>query len=48
MEGKRSYEEDMQEGLMVEDGRMVKIPLVIFVTCVLALQFLVQGPFHQE
>ena len=28
MEGKRRDEEDMQDSLVVEEGRMVKIPLV--------------------
>ena len=30
MEGKMRYEEEMQEGLVVEEGMMVNFPLVLF------------------
>ena len=48
MEGKQRDDEDMQDSLMVEEGMIVKYLLVLFATCVLALQLLLQGSFHQE
>ena len=48
MEGKRRDEEDMQDSLVVEEGMMVKFPLVPFATCLLPLQLLLQGSFHEE
>ena len=38
MEGKRRDEEEMQGSLVVEEGMMLKFPLVPFATC----------SFHQE
>ena len=43
MEGKRRNEEKMQRSRVV-----VKFPLVPFATCLLSLQLLFQGSFHQE
>ena len=40
MEEKRRNEEDMQDSLVVEDGMMVKYPLIPFATCILPLQLL--------
>ena len=48
MEEKRRDEEDMQESLVVEDGIIVKFTLVLFATCVLPLQFLLQESFQPE
>ena len=48
MEWKRRNEEDMQDSLVVEEGMMVKFSLVPFATCLLPLQLLLQGSFHQE
>ena len=48
MERKRREEEDMQESLLVEEGMMVKFPLIPFVTCLLPLQLLLQASFRQE
>ena len=45
---KRRDEEDMQDTLVVEEGVIVKLPLVPFATCLLPLQLLLQGSFHQE
>ena len=47
MEGKRRDEEDMQDSLVVE-GMIVKLSLVPFATCLIPLQLLSQGSFHQE
>ena len=38
----------MQESLVVEEDMMVKFPVVPFATCLLPLQLLLQGSFHQE
>ena len=38
----------MKESLVVEEGMLVKLPLVPFATCLLHLQLLLQGFFHQE
>ena len=38
----------MEDSLVVEEGIMVKFPLVLFAMCLLHLQLLLQGPFHQE
>ena len=43
MEGKRRNEEKMQRSLVV-----VKFPLVPFATCLLPLELLLQGFFHQQ
>ena len=48
MEGKRRDEEDKQDSLVVEEGMIVKFPLVPFATCLLPLQLLLQDSFHQE
>ena len=48
MEGKRRDEKDMQDSLVVEEGMIVKFPFVPFATCILPLQLLLQGSFHQE
>ena len=48
MEGKRRNEEDMQDSLVVEDGMMVKYPLIPFATCIPPLQLLLFGSFQQE
>ena len=48
MGGERRDEEDMQDILVVEEGMFVKFPLVLFVTCLLPLQLLLQVSFHQE
>ena len=47
-EGKRRVEEDMQDSLLVAEGMIVKFPLVSFATCLLPMQLLLQGYFHQE
>ena len=39
MEGKRRGEEDMQDGLVVEEGMLVKFSLVPFATCLLPYSF---------
>ena len=41
-------EEDMQESLMVEEGKIVKFALVLFSTFLLHLQLLLQCSFQQE
>ena len=38
----------MQDSMVVEEGMMVKIPLVPCVTCLHHLQLLLQGSFHQK
>ena len=43
IEGKRKYEGDMQNSLVVEKGMMVQFPLHPFATCLLPLQLLPQG-----
>ena len=48
MEGKRRDEEDLQDSLVVGEGMMVKFPLVPLATCLLPLQLLLQGSFHQK
>ena len=48
MDGKRKDEEDMKDSLVVEEGMIVKFPLVPFATCLLPLQLLLQGSFHQK
>ena len=48
MDGKRMDEEDMQASLVVEEGMVVTFPLVPFATCLLPLELLLQGSFHQE
>ena len=45
IEGNRRDEEDMQDSLVLEEGMIVKFPLVPFVTCFLPLQLLLQGSF---
>ena len=40
MEGKKRDWEDMKYSLVVEEGMIVKFPLVPFATCLLPLQFL--------
>ena len=47
MDGTRE-EEDMQDSLVGEEGIMVKLSLVPFATCLLPLDLLLQGSFHQE
>ena len=37
----------MEDSLVVEEGILVKFPLVPFATCILPLQLLLQGSFHQ-
>ena len=32
----------------MEEGMLVKFPMVPFATCLFHLQLLLQGPFHQE
>ena len=48
MEGKRKDGEDMQDSLVVEEGQIVKFPMVPFATCLLPLQLLLQDYFQQE
>ena len=48
MEGKKRDIEDMQDSLVVEEGMIVKFPLVPFATCLLPLQLLLQGSLQQE
>ena len=48
MEGKRGNEGDMQDSLVVEEGMIVKFPLVHFATFLLPLQPLLQCSFQQE
>ena len=38
----------MEDSLVVEEGIMGKFPLVPFAMCLLHLQLLLQGSFHQE
>ena len=38
----------MEDSLVVEEGIMVKFPSVPFALCLLHLQLLLQGSFHQE
>ena len=38
----------MEDSLVVEEGMLVKFPLDLFATCILHLQLLLQGSFHQE
>ena len=38
----------MEDSLVVEEGIMVKFPSVPFAMCLLHLQLLFQGSFHQE
>ena len=38
----------MEDSLVVEEGILVKFPSVPFATCLLHLQFLLPGSFHQE
>ena len=38
----------MEASLVVEEGMLVKFPFVPSVTCLLCLQLLLQGSFHQE
>ena len=38
----------MEDSLVVEEGMLVNFPLVPFATCLLHLQLLLQGFFHQE
>ena len=40
MEGKRRDDKDMQDSLVVQEGMIVKFPLVPFSTCLLPLQLL--------
>ena len=37
-----------EDSLLVEDGILVKFPSVPFAMCLLHLQLLLQGSFHQE
>ena len=47
MDGKRRDDEEMQDSLVVEEGMIVKFPMVHFATCLLPLQLLLQGSFQQ-
>ena len=38
----------MEDSLVVEEGMLVKLPSVPFVTCLLHMQLLIQGSFRQE
>ena len=38
----------MEDSLEVEEGMWVKFPLVPFATCLLYLQLLIKGSFHQD
>ena len=38
----------MEDNLVVEESMLVKFPSVPFATCLLHLQLLLQGSFHQE
>ena len=38
----------MKDSLVVEEGILVKFPSVPLATCLLHLQFQLQGSFHQE
>ena len=44
MEGKRRVAKDMEDSLVVEEGIIIKFPLVSYAI----LQLLLQGSFHQE
>ena len=46
MEGKRR-QGIVEDSLVVEESMLVKFPLVPFVICLLHLQLLPQGSFHQ-
>ena len=48
IEGKRRDDADIKDSLVVEEGMIVKFPLVPFATCLLPLQLLLQGSFQQE
>ena len=48
MEGKRRDAGVMLDRVVVEEGMMVKFPLVRFATCLNHLQLLLQGSFQQE
>ena len=48
MEGNRRDEEDMQDSLLVEEGMIVKFPLVPYAICLPPLQLLLQEYFQQE
>ena len=37
----------VEDSLVVEEGMMVKFPLVPFANCLCHLQILLQGSFHQ-
>ena len=37
----------MKDSLVVDEGMLLKFPLVPFATCFLHLQLLLQGSFHQ-
>jgi hypothetical protein len=39
---------DVEDSLMVEEGMLVKFPSVPLATCLLHLQLLLEGSFHQE
>ena len=38
----------MEDSLVMEEGMLVKYPSVPFATCLLHLQLLPQGSFHQK
>ena len=38
----------MKDSLVVEEVMLIKVPSVPFATCLLHLQLLLQGSFHQE
>ena len=48
MEEKRRDEEDIHDSLVVEEGMLVKFHLVPFAACLLSMQLLIHGSFHQE
>ena len=47
-ERKRRDEKDMLNSLVVEKGMLVKFPFVSLATCLLPMQLMLQGSFHQE
>ena len=50
MEGKMGDEQEMQDSLVVEEGMLIKFPLVLFNTFLFPLQFPLHFflPFYQE
>ena len=47
-ERKRRDEKDRLNSLVVEEGMLVKFPFVSLATCLLPMQIMLEGSFHQE